>query len=125
MRERRARFLGREEGPRAREKGTHWEQSGQRREEAAVDAEAGGREEMQEPQREWPHWRTRGTTEAASKGERHTGHSGGSSSGGEADAALAMAVASARISAGSGGVFLRRSSPRGRRGRPPIRKSSL
>jgi hypothetical protein len=96
-RERRARFLGREEAPWAREKGTHWEQSGQRREAAAAaEAEAGGREEMQEPQREWPHGRTRGTTEASSKGERHTGHSGGSASGGGGDEALAMAEASAR-----------------------------
>ena len=102
-RERRARFLGREEGPRAREKGTHWEQSGQRREAAAADAEAGGREEMQEPHREWPHGRTRGTTETASKGERQTGHSGGSASDGEGDAAFAMAVASARISTATGG----------------------
>ena len=78
---RRARFFGREEGPSAREKGTYWEQRGQRREEpAAAEAEAGGRATMQGPQREWPHERTRGTTEVASNGERHTGHSGGSAS---------------------------------------------
>lgn len=85
----RARFFGREEGPSAREKGTHWEQRGQRREEPAVAAvEAGGRATMQAPQREWPHGRTRGTAEAASNGERHTGHSGGSASAGGAVVAM-------------------------------------
>lgn len=94
----RARFLGREEGPRAREKGTHWEQRGQRSEaaEAEAEAEAGGREAMQGPQREWPHGRTRGAAEAASKGERHTGHSGGSASGGGDAVPAAMAASYAR-----------------------------
>lgn len=46
----------------------------------AAAAEAGGRAAMQGPQREWPHGRTRGTVEVASNGERHTGHSGGSTS---------------------------------------------
>lgn len=92
----RARFLGREEGPSARAKGTHWEHRGQRREEApAAAAEAGGRAAMQGPQREWPQGRTRGTAEAASNGERHTGHSGGSASASTGGAVVAMIVVSA------------------------------
>jgi hypothetical protein len=92
---RRARFLGSEEGPSVRANGTHWEHRGQRREEApAAAAEAGGRAVMQGPQREWPHGRTRGTTEAASNGERHTGHSGVSASASTGGAVVAMIVVS-------------------------------
>lgn len=59
---------------------------------------------MQGPQREWPHGRTRGTTEAASNGERHTGHSGGSASTGGAVVGMVVVSSNRRDWKPGGGL---------------------